>query len=289
MYPPDNGSSYPGHSYGSYNSGYPPADDLSRSLGPQGSNGGPGDKRYSQLNNPAVGAGPMSAQMPSAPAGFNFSGSPGGFSGPGGFAEPGGFVAPPPINNGFGGSSYPPPAPGGGYPPANNMYPPRGGGGGYPPANNMYPPPNNNGGYPPANNNGGYPPASGGYPPMGGSFSQPPLPPRNQCDSGYPPRPPGGGGYQRPPASAGPGMSGPGNNPSMQSVNNSRPSQVNQSAPELNKQTMARPPPPPPPQGGGGGPRPSSYRPTGSSSVGSIPPAQNNANRGMYWSPVNSQ
>ncbi|PIA15208.1 hypothetical protein COEREDRAFT_88062 [Coemansia reversa NRRL 1564] len=288
MYPPDNGSTYSGHSYGSYNSGYPPIDDLNRSLGSQGSNGGLGNKRYSQVNNPAVGAGPMSTQMPSAPAGFNFSGGPGGFNGPGGFSDPGGFMVPPPHSNGFGGgSSYPPP-PGGGYPPANNMYPPPGGGG-HPPANNMYPPgnnmypPANNGGYPPANNNS-HPPRNGGYPPMGGGYSQPPLPPRNQFDSGYPPRASCGGGNQRPPASAGPGMSGPGNNSSMQSVNGPKPSPINQSAPELNKQTPARPPPQ-----DGGGPRPSSYRPTGSSSVGSIPPAQNNVNRGMYWSPVNSQ
>ncbi|KAJ2776260.1 hypothetical protein H4R18_005761 [Coemansia javaensis] len=179
---------------GSYNydGGYPPQtyddgygpfsgngdDDGTRALRPQ-QGGGPSN-RPPPPPNPAVGSGPMSSVMPSAPAGFEFGG---GYPPPGGgFGGPGGFAIPPPnggYGGGYGGGGYPPM--GGSYPQQYGARPPMGGG---------YPPMSNGGGYPPMNG-GGYPPASGGgYPPMSAG--------------GYPPA-------NRPP----PSSAGPASNPSL--------------------------------------------------------------------------
>ncbi|KAJ2436557.1 hypothetical protein IWW41_000012 [Coemansia sp. RSA 2522] len=279
MYPPSDGYSE-----------YPPSDyNAERSMGPS-------RNKRSSINNSAVGEGPMSDMMPMGPGGFGGPGfgAPNGFGaprpGPGG---PGGFMMLPPNNGGFGGGYPPmggngggyPPMGGNGYPPAGNNgggYPPMGNGGGYPPANN------NGGGYPPANNNGG------GYPPMGGQQQRP-------MNNGYPPQAPYGGygndgprppprNNQRPPSSAGPNMSGPGCGSSLRPP--PRPDQqLHQSAPNLGgnpNRPQSRP------QGlqanapSSDGPQMSSYQGSGSMSASNLPP-KNNANRGIYWSPVNSQ
>ncbi|KAJ1859054.1 hypothetical protein IW147_002758 [Coemansia sp. RSA 720] len=268
MYPPSDGYS-----------GYPPSDyNADRSMGSSGN-------KRSSINNSAVGEGPMSDMMPMGPGGF---GGPGFGPGPNGFGAPrpapggpGGFMIPPPNNGGFGGGYPPMGGNGGGYPPM--------GGNGYPPANN--------GGYPPANNNGGgYPPAGnngGGYPPMGGQ--------QRPMNSGYPPQASYGGfgndgprppprNNQRPPSSAGPNMSGPGCGASLRPP--PRPDQqLHQSAPNLGGNPNRPQNRPQGLQGNGpssDGPQMSSYQGTGSVSSSNLPP-KNNANRDIYWSPVNSQ
>ncbi|KAJ2345592.1 hypothetical protein IWW50_005653 [Coemansia erecta] len=293
MYPPNDGYS-----------GYPPSDfDTARSMGC------PPNKRNS-INNSAVGEGPMSDSMPMGPGGFGGAGFGGpGFSGPGfggprpggpgGFTEPGGFMMPPPNNGGYGG--YPPnnggyggnggyPPNNGGYPSGNGGYPPSSGGGGYPPSNGCRPRPTNNG-YPPQAPYGGFgggngPPqgSGGGYPPMNNGY--PPQSPYGDSGPRPPPR-----NDQRPPASAGPNMTGPNSNASLRPPPGPN-QQLHQSAPNLGGNPN-RPPQTsqPPQQQQPSGPQASQYKGPGSASAGNLPPnnSSNNANRGMYWSPVNSQ
>ncbi|KAJ2753772.1 hypothetical protein GGI19_002893 [Coemansia pectinata] len=150
MYPPNNYNGYPpSDSYGN-SGGYPPApsygDDGYRSMGYAPDNnddccrsfggGRPPNNQYSNSNNPAVGSGPLSFQMPGAPSGYA---GPGGFGGGG---QPGGFAVPSSSPSDFG--AYPPAqnyGGGGGYPPRQQNFGP-GGGGVYPPQNNMGPPQN---------------------------------------------------------------------------------------------------------------------------------------------------
>ncbi|KAJ2487374.1 hypothetical protein IWW37_005270 [Coemansia sp. RSA 2050] len=154
--------------------GYPPnnSDDCCRSVG---GGGRPPNNQYSYLNNPSVGQGPLSFQMPGAP------GDQGGSAGYGG-GEPGGFMISSSPPNSFGGGfgTYPPQqnfGHGGGFSPQNSYN-----GGGYPPQQPGFRP--NIGGYPPHN----YRPSGGGYNSQQQSFGP--------GDGGYPPRHNfGGGGY----------------------------------------------------------------------------------------------
>ncbi|KAJ1820523.1 hypothetical protein LPJ60_003153 [Coemansia sp. RSA 2675] len=181
MYPPNNYNAYPPSDSYSNAGGYPPASgygddgyrsagyppnnsgDCCRSLG-DGSGGRPPNNQYSHANNPSVGQGPMSFQMPGAPSGYGESAGLGG-GGPAGFFVPsspsnnfgGGFS---PQNN-FNGGGYPPPPQG--FGPGNSGYPPqnfRPSGGGFNSQPQNFGP--SDGGYPPRANFGG----GGGYPPQ---------------------------------------------------------------------------------------------------------------------------
>ncbi|KAJ2459591.1 hypothetical protein GGI03_005508, partial [Coemansia sp. RSA 2337] len=125
MYPPNNYNGYPPPDSFGNSGGYPPApnygddgyrsmgyapdnnDDCCRSLG-GGGGGRPPNNQYSNSNNPAVGPGPTSLQMPGAPSGY---------AGPCGFAIPSSsndFGAYPPGQQNFGpggGGRYPPQQP----------------------------------------------------------------------------------------------------------------------------------------------------------------------------------
>ncbi|KAJ2102637.1 hypothetical protein GGI09_001110 [Coemansia sp. S100] len=304
MYPPNNYNGYPPSDSFGNSGGYPPApnygDDGYRSMGyapdnnddccrSLGGGGRPPNNQYSNSNNPAVGSGPMSFQMPGAPSGY---------AGPGGFAggQPGGFAVPSSPPNDFDGGF-------GAYPPQPNY---GGGGGGYPPQNNSY----GGGGYPPQNNygGGGYPPRQQNFGPGGGGGYPPQQPPQQQNF-----RPYGGGGGGYPPQNMGP----PQNNMRPQQnmgppPNNMRPPQgLSQSQPNMGMgqsgymgppqgsvgggpMNSGAPPPQPPRAGGNSGQQPLRPAPPqfqGASEPAGPRPSAYQGSRGdsLNWSAVSKQ
>ncbi|KAJ2692638.1 hypothetical protein GGH99_001601 [Coemansia sp. RSA 1285] len=292
MYPPENYDNY--NSYGGgYDGGYPPnGSDMARSMGGGGRPPPPPPRgNYHADNNPAVGPGEARFSMPIGPP--TGGGGFGGFSG-GPPAGPGGFVF-----------DQPPGAGRGGYPPSNYNSCGGGGGGGYPPAgynngNGVYPPSSPYGGsgagsYPlhsmSGGNNGPYPPGPGGFgmspPPYGAGGPGMCTSPPQSGNPGMRPRPPPVSAGQRPPTGS-QGAMGP-----QSSYPQGRP--INSSAPELGgggpgarmsstgSQVAS--------SGTGSGPKPSAYRPSSNATITptSGVPANNSANRGMYWTSMGSQ
>ncbi|KAJ2695673.1 hypothetical protein H4218_005124 [Coemansia sp. IMI 209128] len=290
MYPPNNYNAYPPSDSYSNAGGYPPASgygddgyrsagyppnnsgDCCRSLG-DGSGGRPPNNQYSHANNPSVGQGPMSFQMPGAPSGYGESAGLGG-GGPAGF-----FVPSSPSNN-FGG----------GFSPQNNFN-----GGGYPPPPQGFGP--GNSGYPPQN-----------FRPSGGGFNSQPQN-FGPSDGGYPPRANfgGGGGYppQNPNQSMNMGM-GPAQNmgppPNMgmrpqQNMNQSQSMGMAQSGYMGSPQgSVGGPmsggaPPPQPPRAGGSSGQQQPPRQGGPEPPAGPRPSAYQASRGdsLSWSAVSNQ